>query len=83
MFGIGCLIIGRILFKKMKYYFGKSYSMDEASGYTYGCAFAGVFCGVAIITGLIVVMVQIFDIATCLTFPEKIIIDELESINFK
>lgn len=80
LFGIGCLILGRVLFKKMKYYFGKSDGMDVDNGYSWGCFFAGIGCGIAIITGLIVVMCQVFDIATCLTFPEKIIIDELKSI---
>ena len=80
LFGIGCLILGRVLFKKMKYCFGKSDGMDEGNGYSWGCVFAGIGCGVAIIIGLIVVMCQIFDIATCFTFPEKIIIDELKSI---
>lgn len=80
LFGIGCLILGRVLLKKMKYCFGKSDGMDEDNGYSWGCVFAGIGCGVAIIIGLIVIMCQIFDIATCLTFPEKIIIDELKSI---
>lgn len=80
LFGIGCLILGRVLLKKMKYCFGKSDGMDEDNGYSWGCVFAGIGCGVAITIGLIVVMCQIFDIATCLTFPEKIIIDELKSI---
>lgn len=80
LFGIGCLILGRVLFKKMKYCFGKSDGMDENNGYSWGCVFAGIGCGVAIIIGLIVVMCQIFDIVTCFTFPEKIIIDELKSI---
>lgn len=80
LFGIGCLILGRVLFKKMKHCFGKSDGMDEDNGYSWGCVFAGIGCGIAIITGLNVVMCQIFDIATCLTFPEKIIIEELKSI---
>ena len=80
LLGIGCLILGMVLFKKMKYCFGKSDGMDEDNGYAWGCIFAGVGCGIAIIIGLIVVICQIFDIATCLTFQDKIIIDELKSI---
>jgi len=33
-----------------------------------------------IIAGIIVILYQTFNIITCLTFPEKIIIDELSSI---
>lgn len=80
LFVIGCMILGRFLFKKMKYCFVRSDDMDEDNGYTWGCIFAGIGCGSAIITGLIVVMYQTFDIVTCFTFPEKIIIDELKSI---
>lgn len=80
LFGLICLIFGRILFKKIKYCYGKSDEMDEDNGYTYGCIGAAIGFGVLTLIGVIVVMNQVFDIATCLTFPEKIIIEELKSI---
>ena len=40
----------------------------------------GVITGCMIIVGIIVILYQTFNIITCLTFPEKIIIDELSSI---
>lgn len=80
IFGIACLILGRTLFKKMKYFFGKSDGMDEDNGYSWGCIFAAIGCGISVLVGLIVVMCQAFDIVTCLTFPEKMILDELKSI---
>ncbi len=83
LFGIGCMIFGKVLFKKMKYYYGKSNEVDkenEEELYSWGCVLAAVGCGISIIVGLIVIMCQLFDIVTCFTFPEKIIIDELEAI---
>ncbi len=80
LFGIGCLIIGKVLFKKMKYCYGKSDGMDEDNGYAWGCVFAAIGCGISIIVGLIVMMSQLFNIVTCFTFPEKIIIDQLKSL---
>lgn len=80
LFGIACLIFGRVLFKKIRYCFDKSDGMDEDNGYSWGCVGAAIGFGVLTIIGLIVVMTQVFDIATCFTFPEKIIIEELKSI---
>lgn len=80
LFGIACLIFGRVLSKKIRYCFDKSDGMDEDNGYSWGCVGAAIGFGVLTIIGLIVVMTQVFDIATCFTFPEKIIIEELKSI---
>ncbi len=81
LFGIGWLILGGILFKKMKYCYGEIDDVtNEEDFYVCGCAFAAVGCGISIIVGLIVMMYQLFDIVTCFTFPEKIIIDQLKSI---
>lgn len=33
-----------------------------------------------VVISIIIIITQIFDIVTCITFPEKIIIDELKSI---
>lgn len=80
LFGIGCLIFGRVLFKTMKHWYRKSNNMDADNGYTYGCVVSCICCGAVIIIGLSLMIGEIFDIATCLIFPEKIIIDELKSI---
>lgn len=80
LFGVMCIIFGKILFKKIRYYFDKSNDMDESNGYTWGCIGATIGFGVLTIIGVIVVMIQVFDIVTCFTFPEKIIIEELKSI---
>lgn len=80
LFGIGCLILGRVLFKMMKYCYGKSDEMDIDNGYSWGCVYAAIGCGISIIVGIIVMMCQLFDIVTCFTFPEKIIVDQLKLI---
>lgn len=80
LFGIACLIFGRILFKKIRYCFDKSDGMDKDNGYSWGCIGSAIGFGILTVIGVIVVMTQIFDIATCFTFPEKIIIEELKSI---
>lgn len=80
LFGIVCLIFGRVLFKKIKYCYGKSDKMNPDNGWAWGCIGAVVGFGALTIIGVIVIMNQIFDIATCFTFSEKIIIDELKSI---
>lgn len=53
-----------------------AYSPDDAflRGLMYSCVFT------ILVISLAVVISQIFDIVTCMTFPEKIIIDELKSI---
>lgn len=78
LFGIGCLILAKVLFKKAKQYYEKIYDSEDM--YTVGCIFSAIGCGIAVIVGLIIVMCQTFDIITCFTFPEKIIIDELKSV---
>lgn len=80
VFGIVCILFGRVLFKKIKYCFDKSDGMDENNGYSLGCIGSAIGFGILTIIGVIVVMSQVFDIATCFTFPEKIIIEELKSI---
>lgn len=42
------------------------------------CVRAGTI--IAVISGITVVITQLFDIVTCLTFPEKIILDEVKSV---
>ena len=42
LFGIVCLIFGRVLFKKIRYCFDKSDDMDEENGYSWGCIGAAI-----------------------------------------
>ena len=41
--------------------------------YKISAIFAGIGTGVAFLVGVIVIMTQVFDIATCLTFPETVL----------
>ena len=78
LLGIGFLFLAKWLLKKAKYFYNEAdYSDDD---YGIACIFTGIGCGIAIITGLIIIITQTFDIVTCFTFPEKIIIEELKSI---
>lgn len=80
IFGIVCIIFGGVLFNKIKYCYGKSDEMDPDNGWAWGCIGVVIGFGALTIIGVVLIMNQIFDIATCFTFPEKIIIDELKSI---
>lgn len=83
LLGIGFLFLGKILFKKSKQCYEKVKNTKinnikyDYIGY---CILLGICCGITVIIGLIITMTQIFDIVTCFTFPEKIIIDEIKSI---
>ena len=33
-----------------------------------------------VFSGILIILIQIFDIVTCLTFPEKIILDEIQNL---
>ena len=78
LLGIGFLFLAKWLLKKTKYFYNEADYWDDACGVV--CIFTGIGCGIAIITGLIMIIAQTFDIVTCFTFPEKIIIEELKLI---
>ena len=56
------------------------YKEEICSDWDVGSTFVGVGTGVVLLIGVIVIICQVFDIVTCFTFPEKIILDELASI---
>lgn len=77
--GIILMLVGKFGIKKTKYCYNK-YKENVYSDWDVGSIFAGIGTGVALLTGVIVIICQVFDIVTCFTFPEKIILDELMSI---
>ena len=79
LIGICLLFIGKYMIEKTKYCWGK-YEEDWHSGYDFVAISLGVLAGCAIVGGIIVISCQIFNIVTCITFPEKVIIEELQSI---
>ena len=60
--------------------FHEKYEEDEYSAYDLAEVLCGVATVILVIVGIIVITVQMFDIATCMTFPEKIVINEIQSI---
>ena len=79
LIGIYLLFIGKCLIRIIKYYW-KKYKEDWTSDCSIIVIGLGVFAGLAIIGGIIIILYQTFDIVTCITFPEKIIIKELQSV---
>ena len=45
-----------------------------------GAALAGIIFAVFIIVGVLIIATQSFDIVTCYTFPEKVILEEMKDI---
>lgn len=79
LIGICLLFIGKYVIGKAKYCWGK-YKEERYSDYDFGAISLGVLAGCAIVGGIVVILYQTFDIVTCITFPEKIIIEELQSV---
>lgn len=79
LIGIGLLPVGKYVIEKAEYYWGK-YEEDWRSDYDIATTWFGILAGSIIIVGIVVVLDQTFDIITCITFPEKVIIEELQSV---
>ena len=74
--GVISLLVGKWGIKKTKYCYNR-YEEERYSDWDVGSIFAGIGTGVVLLTGIIVIICQVFDIVTCFMFPEKIILDEL------
>ena len=79
LIGICLLFIGKYVIEKAKYCWRK-YNEEEYSDYDCGAMLLGILAGCAIVGGIVVILCQTFDIVTCITFPEKIIIEELQAV---
>lgn len=79
LIGICLLFVGKYAIGKTKYCWGK-HKEDLYSDYDFGAIWLGILAGCVIVGGIIVILYQTFDIVTCITFPEKIIIEELQSV---
>lgn len=85
VFGIVLLILGCFgigLTKKLskKFYELERLNPYDINSYDVAAIFTGLGTGIAFLVAVIVIMVNFFDIVTCLTFPEKIILDEVKSV---
>ena len=78
--GVCLLFLGKYLVGKFKSYM----KQDDESGLddfeSLLCIMSIVCAVVCIGGGILVICSNIFDIITCLTFPEKVILDELQSV---
>ena len=79
LIGICLLFVGKYAIGKTKYCYGK-YKEDLYSCYDVATILLGILTGCVIVGGIIVILCQTFDFVTCVTFPEKIIIEELQSV---
>ena len=78
--GVISLFVGKWGIKMTKYCYNRYQEISKMNDWDVAAIFVGIITGVIIIVSVIVIICQVFDITTCLTFPEKIIIDELKSI---
>lgn len=79
LIGICLLFVGKYVIEKAKKCW-KKYEEDTYSDCDVGTIMLGILAGCVIIGGIAVILCQTFDIVTCITFPEKIIIEELQSV---
>ena len=79
LIGVCLLFVGKYAIGKAKQYW-KKYEEDIYSDYDVATVMLGILAGCVIIVGIAVTLCQTFDIVTCITFPEKIIIEELRSV---
>lgn len=79
LIGICLLFVGKYVIEIAKYCWGK-YKEEIYSDYDFGAILLGVLAGCAIVGGIVIILFQTFDIVTCITFPEKIIIEELQAV---
>lgn len=79
LIGICLLFVGKYSIKKTKQYW-KKYKEHTYSDYDVIAVMFGILTGCVIVGGIVVILCQTFDIITCITFPEKIIIEELQAV---
>lgn len=75
IFGIGLLLFGNYMKNKAKPYL----ESGDADDCDFGFILMGLSIG-AFIIGIAIIMNRTFNIVTCVTFPEKLIIKELTEI---
>lgn len=79
LIGICLLVVSKYTIEKSKFYWER-YKEDTLSENDDEAILLGILTGCLIILGILVILRQTFDIVTCITFPEKMIINELRSI---
>ena len=79
LIGICLLFVGKYVIEKVKYCW-KKYKEERSSDYDCGATLLGILAGSVIIGGIMIILCQTMDIITCVTFPEKMLIEEMQSI---
>lgn len=82
--GAVMLVLGPVLLKLSHMWYKKETGENRYLDWDDFCSWAFlislIFGAIFILTGIIVIITQVFDIVACKAFPEKIIIDELKSL---
>lgn len=78
--GICLLFVGKYLIEKTKQYWKQYEEEGISSDFDIMATVFGMLAGLVIIVGIIVILCQTMDIVTCVTFPEKMLIEEMQSI---
>ncbi len=73
--GITLLIISTLLIRKIKTRIKNNYNDDEDFTVLLGCIVV-----VLILVAIPIIIFNMFDLVTCFTFPEKVLIEEIQSI---
>lgn len=83
--GIVMIALGFVFIKLFKKYYNMAYDKEkydysQRTDYEALSVILGILIAICFIFGTVVMFEQIFDIVTCYTFPEKIILEEVKSI---
>lgn len=80
LIGICLLFIGKYLIEKAKQYWKQYEEEDAYSDLDAMTIIYGILAVNVILVGIILILHQTIDIVTCVTFPEKMLIEEMQSI---
>lgn len=80
LIGICLLFIGKYLIEKAKQYWKQYEEEDAYSDLDTMTIIYGILAVNVILVGIILILHQTMDIVTCVTFPEKMLIEEMQSI---
>lgn len=80
LIGICLLFIGKYLIEKAKQYWKQYEEEDAYSDLDTMTIIYGILAVNVIFVGIILILHQTMDIVTCVTFPEKMLIEEMQSI---
>ena len=76
LIGIVCILVGKHGVKIVQYFYKKY--QEDSTYYDIWVIIIGLATGMAFLSGAMIVGSELFDIVTCLTFPEKIILEEIK-----